>query len=154
MGKWGTAGERGIHRIGSLGKAGGCREGGGLIPEHRAEPRGCAQADHSTEAGGRAEAHGQAAPGGRWRGASGIHQKANDIMLWVCFFGCFRGIFFFFSRMKFADNFPDRPRALGLRGEEQDRSPQDTQAPIEAAQGLAKALFFYPFGLEELYFLS
>lgn len=38
---------------------------------------------------------------------------------------------FFFSRMKFADNFPDRPRALGLRVEGQDRSPQDTQAPIE-----------------------
>lgn len=121
MGKWGTAGERGVHGTGSLGKTGGCREGGSLIPDHRAEAHGCAQADRRAEARGRAEAHGQAEPGGRWRGAGGIHQKANDIMLW----------FFFFSRMKFADNFPDRPRALGLRVEGQDRSPQDTQAPIE-----------------------
>lgn len=90
--------------LGAWERRGGCREGGSLIPDHRAEAHGCAQADRRAEARGRAEAHGQAEPGGRWRGAGGIHQKANDIMLWV---------FFFFFQDEICRQLPRPPASAG-----------------------------------------
>lgn len=71
---------------------GGRREGGRLITvrraeaDRRAEAHGRAEADRWAEADRRAEA-GRAEAGGRWRGAGGMHQKANDITLWVFFPG-------------------------------------------------------------------